>query len=111
MPEQNGTPPLPPDIQGDFTQTGWGALRRNADQAWSAPRPTFTTAAALLAVSIAALAAVPVQAATTLHVQHPGDTNWESSGWIRKPTEDGDIEHQPGPSNAQHNQDNALPRT
>eukprot|EP00972_Heterocapsa_arctica_P068830 10172223-Heterocapsa_arctica.AAC.1 len=40
MPEHSGTQPFPPDIQGLVSQVGWGALRRNAEQARSPTRST-----------------------------------------------------------------------
>eukprot|EP00972_Heterocapsa_arctica_P071539 10569517-Heterocapsa_arctica.AAC.1 len=63
-PEQAGIPHLSPDTHGNPTPRvdPWAALRHNADQARSAPRHSFTSAAAFLAVTLAAATASRAQA-------------------------------------------------
>eukprot|EP00972_Heterocapsa_arctica_P083997 12374728-Heterocapsa_arctica.AAC.1 len=94
MPVTTGTQPFPPDVQGldtqagwsalrlyaeqgrsqQFPHTGWHSLRSNAEAARARPRPTFTTAAALLAASIAAFSTGTVQADAT---QNLHGVTWE----------------------------------
>eukprot|EP00972_Heterocapsa_arctica_P056525 8341448-Heterocapsa_arctica.AAC.1 len=114
MPVNTGTQPFPPVLQDLDAQTGWSALRLYAAQSSSQPghhtsweslrnnaatarakRPNFTTAAALLATTLA-MSNGTIQAEATTCNQH---LYRNQSDWIKNLFDDGDIEHQQGPGN------------
>eukprot|EP00972_Heterocapsa_arctica_P020985 3091504-Heterocapsa_arctica.AAC.1 len=115
MPVNTGTQHFTPDLQELNAQTGWSALRlnaelfssqqshhtiwdslrSNAEAARAKKRPNFTTAAALLATTLA-VSNGTIQAEATACNQNNSQNQTE---WIRNLLDDGDIEHQPGPGN------------